>query len=249
MIKMNVLMLICEFLVVFFTLIMFIGEKSATEDEHWYVWNGALICTIIVMMILNFSLICYSCSTFVEMLSCGTGTSTSALTKQKEESAKQAIREYRKAKDPTYSSGGFFSFGDDVDLKNFSDPGEAALFYGADPENIVRIAKDQTKAVLLEKKKQLDAERQQDYKARVEKAQNVQGTPADILRREQEKRAAELLRPKPTLTQRTVAGVRGNFAASRPAKTVSFDGDLPRRKADPNIDDDLLLRRADEERV
>lgn len=239
MIKMNVLMLICEFLVVFFTLVMFIGEKSSTEDEHWYVWNAALIGTIVVMMVLNFTLICYSCSTFVEMLSCGSGTSTSALTKQKETAAKQAIREYRKAKDPTYSSGGFFSFGDDVDLNNFSDPGEAALFYGADPENIIRIARDQTKAVLLEKKKQLDAERQQDYKARVEKAQNVQGTPADILKRQQAARNAALLAPKSTFPQRTAAGVRANFGVPKPAKTVSFDGELPRR-TDPNTDDDAL---------
>lgn len=169
---MNVLILLCEILVIFFTIWTFIGEESSDEKTHLYKTNAALIITIIVMMTINFTAICYSCTSFIQMLTCGGGSTSSSTTSGVNQAtidqAKEAIRSYRRTKNPNYSSG---FFGNDVDLNNLSNE-EKAIFRG-NLSSYPQLAEAAITLIYQNKQKQIDLETQQQI-------QRIKGIPVII---------------------------------------------------------------------
>jgi len=161
---MNVLILALEFVVIFVTLIMFIGEKE-DNNEHFWAWNGALVGAILIMFALNFATICRG----LEMcFSCGASEVKDASSTRIEQDAKKAIAKLRWVQagntgEPP-KTGGFFSFGDDtpeIDLKHFSDPDEAALFFDLTPGEITKVANDEARKIVKQRRTEEQEERRQ----------------------------------------------------------------------------------------
>ena len=146
---MNIIILALEIIVIFATLTMFIGEKE--DKEHWWYWNGAIIGTVLIMIALNFGT---SCRGLSMCFSCGAGEPKDASSSKLEKEAKKAVEKLRYVKagqTPPKAGGGFFSFGDDtpdVDLKNFSDPDEAAMFFDLTPGEIIKVANDESRKIV-----------------------------------------------------------------------------------------------------
>lgn len=147
-------MLMLEGVVIFLTLVLFIGEKE--QDTHWYALNGALVGTIILMFALNFATICRGLNW---CFSCGTDTPESS---NAEEKAKEAVAQYRwiKAGNKGKPPKSFFSFGDqyNVNLKDFTDPEEQSLFFNLEtPGEIANAANEASRRLLNQRNEERKA--------------------------------------------------------------------------------------------
>lgn len=167
---MNYIILLLEFIVLIVSIGLFISKSEMTPNGPRIDinWNIALFITVILMIGINIRFICYGAYCF---FSCGDESA-------EVQDAKKAVAIYRRAKAGKSLKAGMFGY-ENVDLNNLNQDDEETEFLGVnDPQEIKRIAEQNTKTLLQQNIADRQAVSKERVQARVqEHAAALKGRP------------------------------------------------------------------------